>query len=169
MRRLICSFVVPIWLKQVFSWRGSYHVTCLLLFDPLGQIHWLRTLYKMDKEIDMPSFGISLFAAICAFVSCLTADANYEEEKQQHKGRSVTYQLVSGLKQHIKAFYHVMAFSEFVDHSASIIGVVIVADNQAKTQISLGILPVWSVFAVRSIGSQGPKVPSCRQWRLWSD
>ena len=24
MRRLICTFVVRIWLKQVFSWRGSY-------------------------------------------------------------------------------------------------------------------------------------------------
>ena len=25
MRRLICVFVVHIWQKQVFSWRGSYH------------------------------------------------------------------------------------------------------------------------------------------------
>ena len=25
MRRLICAFVVRIWHKQVFSWRGSYH------------------------------------------------------------------------------------------------------------------------------------------------
>ena len=24
MRRLMCAFVVPIWYKQVFSWRGSY-------------------------------------------------------------------------------------------------------------------------------------------------
>ena len=36
----------------------------------------------------------------------------------------------------------------------------------AKTQISLGISPVWSVFAVRSMGH---KVSSCRQQRLWSD
>ena len=27
MRRLICTFVVRIWLKQVFTWRGSYGVT----------------------------------------------------------------------------------------------------------------------------------------------
>ena len=36
----------------------------------------------------------------------------------------------------------------------------------AKTQISLGIRPVWSVFAVRSMGSQGPKLSSCAQRRL---
>ena len=30
--------------------------------------------------------------------------------------------------------------------------------RQAKTQISLGIRPVWSVFAVRSMGSYGPKL-----------
>ena len=39
----------------------------------------------------------------------------------------------------------------------------------AKTQISLGIRPVWSVFAVRSVGSLGPKLSSCGQRRLWSD
>ena len=38
----------------------------------------------------------------------------------------------------------------------------------AKTQISLGIHPVWSVFAVRSMDSWGASVSSCRQWRLWS-
>ena len=38
-----------------------------------------------------------------------------------------------------------------------------------KTQISLGFCPVWSVFAVCSMGSQGPKLSSCRQRRLWSD
>ena len=36
----------------------------------------------------------------------------------------------------------------------------------AKTQISLGIRPVWSVFAVRSMSSQGSKVSSCGQRRL---
>ena len=39
----------------------------------------------------------------------------------------------------------------------------------AKTQISLGICPVWSVFTVRLMGSYGPKLSSCRQRRLWSD
>ena len=39
----------------------------------------------------------------------------------------------------------------------------------AKTQISLGICQVWSVFAVHSMGSQGPKLSSCGQRRLWSD
>ena len=39
----------------------------------------------------------------------------------------------------------------------------------AKTQISLGMRPVWSVFAVRLMGSSGSKVSSCGQWRLWSD
>ena len=39
----------------------------------------------------------------------------------------------------------------------------------AKTQISLCIRPVWSVFAVRSMGSWGPDVSSCGQRRLWSD
>ena len=39
----------------------------------------------------------------------------------------------------------------------------------AKTQISLSICPVWLVFAVRSMGSLGSKVSSCRQRRLWSD
>ena len=39
----------------------------------------------------------------------------------------------------------------------------------AKTQISLGICPVWSVFAVRSMGSWGPNGSSCGQRRLWSD
>ena len=38
-----------------------------------------------------------------------------------------------------------------------------------KTQISLDIRPVWSEFAVHSVGSSGPKVSSCRQQRLWSD
>ena len=38
-----------------------------------------------------------------------------------------------------------------------------------KTQISLGIHPVWSVFAVRSVGSQGPKASLCGQRRLWLD
>ena len=39
----------------------------------------------------------------------------------------------------------------------------------AKTQISLGICPVWSVFAVPLMGSYGPKLSSCGQRRLWSD
>ena len=39
-----------------------------------------------------------------------------------------------------------------------------------KTQISLGIRPVWSVFAVCLMGSyKGPKLSSCGQRRLWSD
>ena len=41
--------------------------------------------------------------------------------------------------------------------------------HQAKTQTSLGIHPVWSVFAVCSMGSWGLNVSSCGQWRLWSD
>ena len=39
----------------------------------------------------------------------------------------------------------------------------------AKTQNSLGICPVWSVFTVYSTGSWGPNASSCRQRRLWSD
>ena len=35
-----------------------------------------------------------------------------------------------------------------------------------ETQISLGI---WSVFTLRSIGSQGPNASLCGQWRLGSD
>ena len=38
--------------------------------------------------------------------------------------------------------------------------------HPAKTQISLGIRPVWSV--VRWIGSLGTKLSSCGQRRLWS-
>ena len=38
-----------------------------------------------------------------------------------------------------------------------------------KTQISLGIHPVWSVFIVHSLGSKRPKVSSGGQRRLWSD
>ena len=39
-----------------------------------------------------------------------------------------------------------------------------------KTQISLGNPPnLIIVFVVRSVGSQGPKVSSCGQRRLWSD
>ena len=41
--------------------------------------------------------------------------------------------------------------------------------HPAKTQISLGICPVWSELAVRSMDSWGPKVSSCGQRRLWSD
>ena len=37
----------------------------------------------------------------------------------------------------------------------------------AKTQLCQGIRPVWSrVFAVRSMGGEGPKLSSCGQWRL---
>ena len=32
MRKLICTFIVRIWHKQVFSWRGS--------FDPLSDCYW---------------------------------------------------------------------------------------------------------------------------------
>ena len=39
----------------------------------------------------------------------------------------------------------------------------------AKTQISLGIRPVWSVFAVHSMGSWGPYASLCGQRRLGSD
>ena len=39
----------------------------------------------------------------------------------------------------------------------------------AKTQISLGIRPVWSVIAVSLMCSLGPKLSSCGQQRLWSD
>ena len=39
----------------------------------------------------------------------------------------------------------------------------------AKTRISLVIRPVWSVFAVGSMGSLGPKLSSCGQRRLWLD
>ena len=35
-----------------------------------------------------------------------------------------------------------------------------------KTQISLGICPIWSVFAVPSMGSCGPNLSLCRQRRL---
>ena len=38
--------------------------------------------------------------------------------------------------------------------------------HPAKTKISLGIRPVWSVFAVHSMGSWGLKVSSCGQRRL---
>ena len=38
--------------------------------------------------------------------------------------------------------------------------------HPVKTPISLGIHPVWSVVDVHSMGSQGPKLSSCRQWRL---
>ena len=43
------------------------------------------------------------------------------------------------------------------------------AIRPAKTQISLGIRPVWSVFTARSMGSYGPNVSSCGQRRPWSD
>ena len=36
----------------------------------------------------------------------------------------------------------------------------------AKTQISLGIRPIWSVFTVCSVGSEGPNISSCGQLRL---
>ena len=40
----------------------------------------------------------------------------------------------------------------------------------AKTQISLGIRPVWSVFAVRSMDSLGLNVSSCGEdWSDWAD
>ena len=38
-----------------------------------------------------------------------------------------------------------------------------------NTQISLGICPVWSVFAWRFMGSKGPIASSCGQQKLWSD
>ena len=38
--------------------------------------------------------------------------------------------------------------------------------HPAKTQISLGIRPVWSIFTVYSVGGWGPKVSSCGQRRL---
>ena len=38
-----------------------------------------------------------------------------------------------------------------------------------KTQISLGICPVWSVFVLHSVVNQGSKVASCGQQRLWLD
>ena len=37
-----------------------------------------------------------------------------------------------------------------------------------KTQISLGIRLVWSVFSAHLMGSKGSNVFSCRQQRLWS-
>ena len=40
--------------------------------------------------------------------------------------------------------------------------------HPAKTQISLGIHPVWSVFAARSVGSLRPIASSCGQRRLIS-
>ena len=39
----------------------------------------------------------------------------------------------------------------------------------AKTQISLGICPVWSVFAVRMKKAWMLSYPMSTQWRLWSD
>ena len=44
-----------------------------------------------------------------------------------------------------------------------------VSVRPAKTQISLGICPVWSVFTVRLMGSSGPQLSSCWQQRLWSE
>ena len=43
------------------------------------------------------------------------------------------------------------------------------AMRRAKTRISLGIHPVWSVFTVHSKDSQGHKASSWGQRRLWSD
>ena len=39
----------------------------------------------------------------------------------------------------------------------------------AKTRISLGIRPVWSVFAVRMKKGWIFSYPLSAQWRLWSD
>ena len=39
----------------------------------------------------------------------------------------------------------------------------------AKTQFSLCIWTVWSVFVWCSLDSQGFKASSCGQWRLWPD
>ena len=41
--------------------------------------------------------------------------------------------------------------------------------HQAKTQISLGICPVWSVSAVRMKKAWVLSYPMSAQWRLWSD
>ena len=41
--------------------------------------------------------------------------------------------------------------------------------QHAKTQIRVGIHPVWSVFAVRLMHIQGSKVSSYGQQRLWSE
>ena len=41
--------------------------------------------------------------------------------------------------------------------------------RQAKTQISLGIRPVWSVFAVRMKKAWVLSYPLSTKWRLWSD
>ena len=38
-----------------------------------------------------------------------------------------------------------------------------------KTQISLGICPVWSVFAVRKKKAWVLSYPLSAQWKLWSD
>ena len=44
-----------------------------------------------------------------------------------------------------------------------------VSVRPAKTQISLGIRPVWSVFAVRMKKPWALTYPMSAQWRLWSD
>ena len=41
--------------------------------------------------------------------------------------------------------------------------------GRAKTEISLGICPVWSVFAVRMKKAWVLSYPLSAQWRLWSD
>ena len=42
MRRLICTFVVCIWQKQVFSWRGSIHLSRLWLMENIPRIMQMR-------------------------------------------------------------------------------------------------------------------------------
>ena len=60
MRRLICAFVVSIWHKQVFSWRGSYIVqkdygNCIKSNHNLGSaLNWsMMTILLFMVNLDM--------------------------------------------------------------------------------------------------------------------
>ena len=51
MRRLICAFVVRIWHKQVFSWRGSYNNIYIFIAIALNKTSILVALHFSMQNI----------------------------------------------------------------------------------------------------------------------
>ena len=90
-------------------------------------------------------------------------------------------QLKQSYMNHTESYFHGHFIS--LDHSSKILYISVVINNlshlmtkptkwyvrPAKTQISLGIRPVWSVFAVRMKKHCVLGYPLSAQWRLWSD
>ena len=149
MRRLICAFVVRIWQKQVFSWRGSY---CFFVWKVITS----QSKYLTQIDFNPETFGTfeeeKDIVGIFLFTVHVSVRLLWRHQRRQ---RSVLHVLVLGSE--IKA--HALIWAATWQNVQS--GCASSEDSDPPNLIR--------VFAVRLKKALVLNYPLSAQWRLWSD